>query len=49
MTMLWAENRDAGLRVVGQTNDMVEAEPLRPDLTVTQGQEGTVMTPYHSQ
>ncbi|MEE2785776.1 MAG: DUF1501 domain-containing protein [Myxococcota bacterium] len=46
MTMLWAENRDSGLRVVGQTNDMVEAEPLRADLSVAQANEaGTVMTP----
>ena len=46
MTMLWNQGLDNGLRVIGATNDMVEARPLNADLSLTaEGQMGTTLTP----
>ena len=43
MTMLWHQNRDQGLRVIGQTNDAVVASPL--DQQLNPSAQGTVLTP----
>ena len=44
MSMLWNESRDAGLRVVGETNDGVLAKPLNDELMPVES-GGTMVTP----
>ena len=45
MSMLWHENRDSGLRLVGSTDDGILARPLDDQLMPTGAGEGTVLTP----
>jgi uncharacterized protein (DUF1501 family) len=45
MTMLWHQNRDAGLRVVGATTDGILPRALDDQLNVTDAATGTILTP----
>lgn len=45
MTMLWHQNRDAGLRVVGATNDGILPSALDGQLQTTDAPDGTILTP----
>ncbi len=47
MTMLWANGRDNGLRVVGESDDNVFARGLTPQLEIAPPGQGTVLTPAH--
>ena len=43
MTMLWDQNRDTGLRVIGETDNRVLAKPLDAALQPTDGNDGTML------
>ena len=45
MTMLWHQNRDSGLRVIGETTDAVLGKPLNAQLQPSADGTGVVMTP----
>ena len=45
MTMLWHQNRDSGLRVIGETDHRVLAKPLNSVLEPVEGSNGTMLTP----
>ena len=45
MTMLWHQNRDAGLRLIGKTDDGVLASALDSALQPTDAASGTMLTP----
>ena len=45
MTMLWANELENGLRVIGQTDERVVAAPLNEDLTLAAPEQGSPITP----